>query len=128
MEGGSTLADALGKYPNVFDDLFVNMVAAGETGGILDTILNRLSEYMEKAMKLKKRVKSAMTYPIIILCIDVLVIGVIMVFVIPVFEKMFADFGGALPAPTQIVVNVSDFIRDNILRGFLLCIQAILQD
>jgi type IV pilus assembly protein PilC len=115
VEGGSTLADALGKYPNVFDDLFVNMVAAGETGGILDTILNRLSEYMEKAMKLKKRVKSAMTYPIIILCIAVLVIGVIMVFVIPVFEKMFADFGGALPAPTQIVVNVSDFIRDNIL-------------
>jgi type IV pilus assembly protein PilC len=115
VEAGSTLADALGKYPNVFDDLFVNMIAAGETGGILDTILNRLSEYMEKAMKLKKRVKSAMTYPIIVLCIAVLVIGVIMVFVIPVFEKMFADFGGALPGPTQIVVNTSEFIRDNIL-------------
>jgi type IV pilus assembly protein PilC len=115
VEGGATLADALAKYPNVFDDLFVNMVAAGETGGILDAILNRLSEYMEKAMKLKKKVKSAMTYPIIVLCIAVLVIGVIMVFVIPVFEKMFADFGGALPAPTQIVVNASRFIRDNIL-------------
>jgi len=115
VEGGSTLADALGKYPNVFDELFVNMVAAGETGGILDTILNRLSEYMEKAMKLRKKVKSAMTYPIIVLCIAVLVIGVIMVFVIPVFEKMFADFGGALPGPTQIVVNASRFIRDNIL-------------
>jgi len=115
VEGGSTLADALGKYPNVFDDLFVNMVAAGETGGILDTILDRLSEYMEKAMKLKKKVKSAMTYPIIVLCIAVLVIGVIMVFVIPVFEKMFADFGGALPGPTQIVVSASRFIRDNIL-------------
>lgn len=115
VEGGSTLADALGKYPNVFDELFVNMVAAGETGGILDTILNRLSEYMEKAMKLKKRVKSAMTYPIIVLCIAVLVIGVIMVFVIPVFEKMFADFGGALPGPTQIVVNASRLVRDNIL-------------
>ncbi|MGD8758546.1 MAG: type II secretion system F family protein [Deltaproteobacteria bacterium] len=115
VEGGSTLADALGKYPNVFDELFVNMVAAGETGGILDTILDRLSEYMEKAMKLKKKVKSAMTYPIIVLCIAVLVIGVIMVFVIPVFEKMFADFGGALPTPTQIVVNASRFIRDNIL-------------
>ena len=115
VEGGSTLADALGKYPNVFDDLFVNMVAAGETGGILDTILDRLSEYMEKAMKLKKKVKSAMTYPIIVLCIAVLVIGVIMVFVIPVFEKMFADFGGALPGPTQIVVNASRFIRDNVL-------------
>jgi len=115
VEGGSTLADALGKYPNVFDELFVNMVAAGETGGILDTILDRLSEYMEKAMKLKKKVKSAMTYPIIVLCIAVLVIGVIMVFVIPVFEKMFADFGGALPGPTQIVVNASRFVRDNIL-------------
>jgi type IV pilus assembly protein PilC len=115
VEGGATLADALAKYPNVFDDLFVNMVAAGETGGILDAILNRLSEYMEKTMKLKKKVKSAMTYPIIVLCIAVLVIGVIMVFVIPVFEKMFADFGGALPAPTQIVVNASRFIRDNIL-------------
>lgn len=115
VEGGSTLADALGKYPNVFDDLFVNMVAAGETGGILDTILDRLSEYMEKAMKLKKKVKSAMTYPIIVLCIAVLVIGVIMVFVIPVFEKMFADFGGALPGPTQIVVHTSRFIRDNVL-------------
>jgi len=115
VEGGSTLADALGKYPNVFDELFVNMVAAGETGGILDTILDRLSEYMEKAMKLKKKVKSAMTYPIIVLCIAVLVIGVIMVFVIPVFEKMFADFGGALPGPTQIVVSTSRFIRDNVL-------------
>jgi type IV pilus assembly protein PilC len=115
VEGGSTLADALAKYPNVFDELFVNMVAAGETGGILDTILDRLSEYMEKAMKLKKKVKSAMTYPIIVLCIAVLVIGVIMVFVIPVFEKMFADFGGALPGPTQIVVNASRFVRDNIL-------------
>jgi type IV pilus assembly protein PilC len=115
VESGATLADALGKYPNVFDELFVNMVAAGETGGILDTILNRLSEYMEKAMKLKKKVKSAMTYPIIVLCIAVLVIGVIMVFVIPVFEKMFADFGGALPGPTQMVVFASRFIRDNIL-------------
>jgi type IV pilus assembly protein PilC len=115
VEGGSTLADALAKYPNVFDELFVNMVAAGETGGILDTILDRLSEYMEKAMKLKKKVKSAMTYPIIVLCIAVLVIGVIMVFVIPVFEKMFADFGGALPGPTQIVVNASRFVRDNIV-------------
>ncbi len=115
VEGGATLADALAKYPNVFDNLFVNMVAAGETGGILDAILNRLSEYMEKAMKLKKKVKSAMTYPIIVLCIAVLVIGVIMVFVIPVFEKMFADFGGALPTPTQIVVTASRLIRDNVL-------------
>ncbi len=115
VESGSTLAEALGKYPQTFDDLFVNMVAAGETGGILDTILDRLSAYMEKAMKLKKQVKSAMTYPVIVLIIAVLVIGVILVFVIPVFEKMFADFGGALPAPTQIVVVISRFAKGNIL-------------
>jgi len=114
VEGGSTLADALKKYPKIFDDLFVNMVAAGEIGGILDTILDRLSAYMEKAIKLKRQVKGAMTYPIIVLCIAVLVVGVILVFVIPVFEKMFADFGGALPAPTQIVVGLSNFTKGNI--------------
>jgi type IV pilus assembly protein PilC len=115
VEGGSTLADALSKHSGTFDDLFVNMVSAGETGGILDTILERLSAFMEKAMKLKKQVKSAMTYPVIVLIIAVLVIGVILVFVIPVFEKMFADFGGALPAPTQLVVNLSRFVKGNIL-------------
>ncbi|MBW2173283.1 MAG: type II secretion system F family protein, partial [Deltaproteobacteria bacterium] len=94
VEEGSTLADAMGKHPKVFDELFVNMVAAGEVGGILDTILNRVSAYMEKAMKLKRQVKGAMTYPAIVLVIAVLVIVVILVFVIPVFEKMFADFGG----------------------------------
>ena len=114
VEQGSTLADALGKHPNIFDNLFVNMVAAGEVGGILDTIMDRLSSYMEKAMKLKKQVKGAMTYPIIVLVIAVLVVGVILVFVIPVFEKMFADFGGALPVPTQIVVGMSNFAKGNI--------------
>ena len=114
VEEGSTLAEAIGKYPNIFDNLFINMVAAGEVGGILDTILNRLSAYMEKAMKLKKQVKGAMTYPIIVLVIAFIVIAVILVFVIPVFEKMFADFGGALPAPTQIVVNLSRFAKGNI--------------
>jgi type IV pilus assembly protein PilC len=115
VESGSTLADALGKYPAIFDELFVNMVGAGETAGILDTILNRLSEYMEKAQKLRKQVKSAMTYPIIVLCVAVIVVGVILVFVIPVFQEMFADFGGALPVPTQIVVNLSEFVKSNIL-------------
>ena len=114
VEEGSTLAEALGKYPKIFDELFVNMVAAGEVGGILDTILDRLSGYMEKAEKLKRQVKGAMTYPIIVLCIAFVVVGVILVFVIPVFEKMFADFGGALPAPTQIVVGISRFAKGNI--------------
>lgn len=114
VEEGSTLAEALGKYPKIFNELFVNMVAAGEVGGILDTILDRLSSYMEKTEKLKKQVKGAMTYPIIVLCIAFIVVGVILVFVIPVFEKMFADFGGALPAPTQIVVGISRFAKGNI--------------
>jgi type IV pilus assembly protein PilC len=113
VEEGSTLADAMGKHPKIFDDLFVNMVAAGEVGGILDTILNRLSAYMEKAMKLKRQVKGAMTYPIIVLVIAVLVIAVILIFVIPVFEQMFADFGGTLPVPTQIVVAMSRFVKGN---------------
>lgn len=115
VEGGSTFADALKKFPDVFDELFVNMIAAGEVGGILDVILNRLSNYMEKAIKLKRKVKGAMTYPIIVLCIAVIVVGVILIFVIPVFEKMFADFGGALPAPTQLVVGLSNFVKANIV-------------
>nr|HID59776.1 type II secretion system F family protein [Desulfobacterales bacterium] len=116
VEGGSTFADALKRFPDVFDELFVNMIAAGEVGGILDVILNRLSNYMEKAIKLKRKVKGAMTYPIIVLCIAVIVVGVILIFVIPVFEKMFADFGGALPAPTQLVVGLSNFVKANIVH------------
>jgi type IV pilus assembly protein PilC len=115
VEGGSTLADALKKYPKDFDDLFVNMIAAGEIGGILDNILSRLAAYMEKAAKLKAQVKGAMTYPVITICIAGIVVGVIMVFVIPVFTKMFADFGGELPVPTKICVMLSDFARHNIL-------------
>lgn len=115
VESGSTFADALKKHPKAFDELYVNLVAAGEVGGILDTILNRLAAYIEKALKLKKQVKSAMTYPATIVGIAVVVIAVILVFVIPAFEKMFADFGSALPAPTQIVINLSNFVQSYIL-------------
>jgi type IV pilus assembly protein PilC len=94
VESGSTLADSLKKYPKQFDDLFVNMVAAGEAGGILDTILRRLSAYMEKAAKLKSQVKGAMTYPLVTMVIAVAVVAIILVFVIPVFQEMFADMGG----------------------------------
>jgi len=104
VESGSTFADALKKHPKAFDELYVNLVAAGEIGGILDTILNRLASYIEKALKLKKKVKSAMTYPTTIIGIAVVVIAVILIFVIPSFEKMFKDFGGELPMPTQIVI------------------------
>jgi type IV pilus assembly protein PilC len=115
VEGGATLAEALKKFPKQFDDLFVNMIAAGEAGGILDAILRRLAAYMEKAAKLKAQVKGAMTYPIVTLIIAVLVLAVILIFVIPVFEEMFADFGGELPMPTQVVVMMSDLVKSKIL-------------
>jgi len=115
VEGGATLAEALKKFPKQFDDLFVNMIAAGEAGGILDAILRRLAAYMEKAARLKSQVKGAMTYPIVTLLIAVVVLAVILVFVIPVFEEMFADFGGQLPVPTQIVVAMSEIVKSKIL-------------
>jgi type IV pilus assembly protein PilC len=114
VESGSTLADSLKKYPKQFDDLFVNMVSAGEAGGILDTILRRLSAYMEKAAKLKSQVKGAMTYPIVTMVIAVAVVAVILVFVIPVFQEMFADMGGALPPITLAVVGLSEFVKSKI--------------
>lgn len=115
IEGGSSLTDALKKYPDQFDELFVNLVAAGESGGILDIILQRLSNYMEKAMKLKSKVKGAMTYPASVLVISCLVVTLLLVKVIPVFQKMFSDMGGALPAPTQFLVNASAFARSYFL-------------
>ncbi len=108
VEGGLTLSDSLKRHPKVFDALFINLVAAGEAGGILDTIFQRLSVYMEKAMKLKRRVKGAMVYPISVLGIAALVVTILLTKVIPVFEKMFKDFGGGkLPAPTQFVIDMS---------------------
>jgi len=115
IEGGSTLHDALKKHPKVFDELFVNLVAAGESGGILDVILNRLSNYMEKAMKLKSRVKSAMTYPAIVLIVAVAVVALLLVYVIPVFKKLFEGMGGQLPGPTQFLINVSEFTQSYFL-------------
>ena len=114
VEGGSTLAEALKKHPKVFDSLFINLVAAGEVGGILDTIMRRLADYIEKSEALKKRIKGAMTYPAVVVAIAILVIAVILIFVIPVFEEMFASFGAALPTPTQLVVNMSRFLKGNI--------------
>lgn len=111
VEGGSTFADALRKHPKVFDDLYVNLIAAGEVGGILDTILNRLSGFLEKAEKLKTKVKSAMTYPVAVIAIATLVVTGLLLWVVPVFEDMFAGFGQALPAPTQVVVNLSNALQ-----------------
>ncbi|MGB0620964.1 MAG: type II secretion system F family protein [Myxococcota bacterium] len=111
VESGLTFADSLGKHPKVFDDLFVNLVAAGEVGGILDTILNRLAIQLEKQEKLRKQLKGAMVYPATVSVIAVACIVLLLVKVIPVFEQMFADFGGALPGPTQSVINLSNFLQ-----------------
>jgi len=114
VEGGLTLAEALKKHSH-FDSLFVNMVAAGEAGGILDKILQRLSTYLEKNAKLKRQIKGAMMYPLITIAIAIIVVIVILVFVIPVFESMFADFGKELPTPTKIVVTASQIVKSKIL-------------
>lgn len=111
VESGATYADALGKHPKEFSELYVNMVAAGEAGGILDTILNRLAAYIEKAMKLVKKVKGALVYPITISVVAIVIVSIIMVFVVPVFTEMFASLGGTLPLPTKIVVTISDFLK-----------------
>src|SRR5919198_3870506 len=113
VEAGSTFADSLADHPKAFDDLFVQLVRAGEIGGILDTILQRLGAYIEKNEKLKRRVKGAMVYPSIVLTVAVGVTIVLLTFVTPTFEKMFKDFGGAMPAPTQFLINLSHALRDN---------------
>jgi type IV pilus assembly protein PilC len=115
VESGSTFADALKKHPRVFDELFVSLISAGEVGGILDTILLRLSNYIEKTMKLKKKVKGAMVYPVVVLVIACAVVAVLLLFVIPIFEQMFAEMGGALPGPTQIVITLSKWLQKYVL-------------
>ena len=118
VEGGSSFSDALRGHPKVFDELFVNLVAAGEVAGILDTIMNRLATYIEKSMKLRGKIKGAMVYPIGVLLVAVGTITVLLWKVIPVFESMFKDMGaGALPAVTQFVMTVSRGFANNI--GFI---------
>ena len=112
VESGSTFADALADHPKVFDSLFVELVRAGEIGGILDTILNRLGAYIEKNEKLKRRVKGAMVYPAIVLVVAIGVTIVLLAFVTPTFEKMFKDFGGVMPGPTQFLIDLSHGLRD----------------
>src|SRR5213080_1700654 len=125
VESGSTLADALGDH-QIFDTLYVQLVAAGEIGGILDTILNRLAAYIEKNEKLKSKVKGAMVYPTIVLVVAVGVCTVLLLFVTPTFEKMFKDFGGALPGPTQFVVDLSKFLQSYIIHMVVGIIAAVI--
>jgi type IV pilus assembly protein PilC len=126
VEGGATFADSLRKHPKVFDELYVNLVAAGEVGGILDTILSRLAVYIEKSMKLRKKVKGAMVYPICICIVAVAVLMILLYYVIPVFEKMFEDFGSkqALPGPTQSLIDLSRWMRRNwyFVLGFFIVV------
>jgi type IV pilus assembly protein PilC len=121
VEGGSTFAAALKAHPKVFTSLYANMVEAGEAGGILDTILNRLAQYMEKAMALKKKVKSAMVYPSTIITVALVVVIFLLIFVIPTFKSMFDGFGATLPLPTQIILEAS-----NIVRGYFLVIVGVI--
>ena len=114
VEGGSTLAESLKKHPKVFDDLYVNLVAAGEVGGVLDTVLQRLASYIEKAEKLRSKIKGAMIYPAVVVAIAIVVLAIILIFVIPVFEDMFKSVGSALPLPTQFVVELSRFVKSNV--------------
>ncbi|MEW6245458.1 MAG: type II secretion system F family protein [Nitrospirota bacterium] len=131
VEGGSTFSDALRKHPKVFDDLYVNMIHAGEVGGLLDTILTRLAKHIEKAMKLKGQIKSAMVYPAAILGVAGIVITVLMIWVIPIFAKMFAEMSGGkmgLPGPTQLVIDMSNFVQSYIIYmaiGMVLAIYGI---
>src|SRR5918996_5300715 len=124
VESGSSFADALKDHPKVYDELYTQLCAAGEVGGILDNILNRLAAYREKNEKLKRKVKGAMTYPVIVLLVAFGVTALLLLKVTPIFAKMFADFGSALPAPTQFVVDMSDWLAKYIIH-LVLSIVAI---
>src|SRR3954452_6722497 len=110
VEGGGTLSDAMSKYPKAFDKLYTNMIAAGEAGGVLDLILARLADFMEKAARLKKKVVGAMIYPAVVITIAIGIVSMIMIVVIPKFKKIFEDFKLELPAPTKILIWMSDFM------------------
>jgi type IV pilus assembly protein PilC len=111
VEAGQSLSESLAKHPKVFPPLFVNMVRAGETGGVLDEVLNRLADHYEREATLRGKIKSAMTYPLAMGALVLIVLAIMMIFVVPVFQTMFAQMGGQLPAPTQFLVNVSSLLR-----------------
>ena len=128
VEQGSTFADALGDHPKVFDELYVQLCAAGEVGGILDTILNLLATYREKSEALKRKIKGAMTYPVVVLIIALAIAAVLLLKVTPVFAKMFAEVGSALPAPTQFVIDMSEWLQKwifHIIGGIAAVVAAV---
>ncbi len=133
INGGSTLADALALHPKVFDTLYVNMVAAGEAGGILEGILLRLADYQEASERLKRKVKKAMTYPAMVAIVAVFVVIAMLTFVVPTFAEMFDSIGGALPWPTQVVMNASNLLKDYaafwifLVIAFIVSIRVVLK-
>jgi len=122
VEGGTALAEALSKHPLHFDDLFVNLVEAGEQAGALETLLDKIATYKEKTEAIKKKIKKALTYPAAVLVVALVVTTILLIFVIPEFETLFQGFGADLPAFTRVVINVSEFVRD---RGWLLVIVGV---
>jgi type IV pilus assembly protein PilC len=126
VEGGGSLSEAMSKYPKAFDKLYCNMISAGEAGGVLDLILARLADFMEKAAKLKKKVIGAMIYPIVVISIAVGVVSMIMIFVIPKFKQIFVDFHLKLPAPTQMLLAISDFFANQYGWAYLIAAPFII--
>ncbi|MCI0481922.1 MAG: type II secretion system F family protein, partial [Candidatus Dadabacteria bacterium] len=124
VEAGSTFADSLAKHPKVFNNLYTQLIKAGETGGVLDVILQRLASYLEKMDSIKRKIKGAMVYPSIVISVAIMVLAIVIIFVVPVFAEMFKDMGTTLPALTQLVVDISFFTRHNILY-ILIAIAAI---
>lgn len=120
VEGGQALSDALNKYPKVFPGIFVNMVIAGETGGVLDLVLLRIAEHFEKEASLRSRIKSAMSYPVAMFGFSMLIVFVMIIFIVPIFTKMFSDLGGTLPLPTRILLFASDLVRYYSLIGLII--------
>ncbi len=115
IEGGSTLHNAMRAFPDIFDALYVNMINAGEVGGILDTVLIRLSEYIETAARLRAKIRGAMIYPAVVFTVAVAVVAIVLVFVVPTFETMFKDLGGVLPVPTRLVIAASRFVQEHFI-------------
>src|ERR1700730_9739637 len=113
VQGGETFHESIAKHPRVFNRLFVSMVKAGEHGGLLANILDRLAGFLEASARLRKKIKSAMTYPVIVLCIAFAITTFLIVKVVPIFGEIFKDFGAKLPAPTQFLIDISDFVRGN---------------
>lgn len=124
VEAGSTFSDSLAKHPKVFSNLYTQLIKAGETGGVLDVILQRLASYLEKMDSIKRKIKGAMIYPAVVISVAIMVLAIVIIFVVPVFAEMFKDMGTALPALTQAVVDISFFTRHNILY-ILIAIAAI---